>query len=382
MRTTILTVLLFATCAFARPQVRVIRVPDHGVQPEAAVDGENVVHLIYLTGDSQAADIQYITAPAGTMKFSEPVRVNSQAGSAIAIGTMRGPHLSVEARGRAHVAWMGSSQAQPRAPGKYAPMLYTHQGDDGRFEPQRNVLTRFVGLDGGGTVAVGRADEVYVAWHAPDVTKGDESTRRVFVARSRDGGKTFAPERPIDDERLGACACCGMELLASSGGEVACLFRTATKQIHRDTRAVVFDATLNRRWAGVIDPAESGICVMSTYALANVPAHDGFLAAWETLGRIRFGICSYRDNKAATPQDVPGAALNSKHPAVAINQHGQFLIAWAKDTGWQKGGSVAWQVFDANLRPIQGASGLAPDLPVWSKPAALVDPGGNFIVLY
>jgi len=34
-------------------------------------------------------------------------------------------------------------------------MLYTHLGDDGRFEPQRNLVTRAYGLDGGGTIAAG-----------------------------------------------------------------------------------------------------------------------------------------------------------------------------------------------------------------------------------
>ena len=69
--------------------------------------------------------------------------------------------------GRPHVAWMGSKLAEPRAPGKEAPMLYTRLNDDGTaFEPQRNVIQHAVGLDGGGSVAADAAGNVHVAWHA------------------------------------------------------------------------------------------------------------------------------------------------------------------------------------------------------------------------
>jgi hypothetical protein len=373
---------LLCTSVFAQPQVRVLRVADHGVQPEVAIDSKSIVHLIYLTGNPQASDIIYATAPADTISFGRPIRVNTHPGSAIATGTIRGPHLSIDPDGRPHIAWMGSSKAQPKASGKQAPMLYTRLGGDGHFEPERNLATKFTGLDGGGTVAAGPFGNIYVAWHAPGVAKGDESTRRVFVARSRDGGKTFDPEQPVDVEGLGACACCGMALLAPPGGAVVGLFRTATDQIHRDTRAFLFQETFTRHWGGVLDPAESGTCVMSTYALADIAAHHRFVAAWETLGSIRFGVYSYRSTKSDHSHDVPGANKNAKHPAIAINKNGDILIAWAKDTGWEKGGSVAWQVFDARLNPIVDAAGHAEDLPVWSKPAACSTPDGNFVVLY
>src|SRR3954471_2944844 len=200
-----ISVLLVSTCALASaaaPTVRTMRVPSGGVQPQVAVDAHGAVHMIYLTGDPQAADIQYIGMPAGRGNFGEPVRVNAHPGSALAIGTIRGPHLALGRDGIVHVAWMGSAKAEPKAPGKQAPMLYTRLARDGTFEPERNVITKFVGLDGGGTVAADRDGNVSVAWHAPATPKGDESTRRVFVARSTDDGATFAPEVPLSDESL------------------------------------------------------------------------------------------------------------------------------------------------------------------------------------
>jgi hypothetical protein len=261
-------------------------------------------------------------------------------------------------------------------------MLYTRSREGGTFEPERNLITKYVGLDGGGTVAADDRGNVYVAWHAPAVPKGDEATRRVFVARSTDDGATFAREEPISDEPLGACGCCGMELLASPGGAVVGLFRTATQQVHRDTRAFLFQGSLDRHWSATLDPAETGTCQMSTYALAEVPARHQFIAAWETLGRIRFGVYSYRDMTTTDhPHDVPAAERSSKHPAVAIDKDGNVLVAWAVGTGWQRGGSVAWQVFDRELKPIAGARGTADGLPAWSRPAAFPASNG-FVVLY
>jgi hypothetical protein len=380
------TLLIATATAFAAPpDVRTIRVPNNGVQPQVALDRDGTLHLIYVTGNAQTSDINYLRTPtAGVVSFADhaPVRVNTRVGSALAIGTIRGPHLSLGRNGIVHVAWMGSATSEPKAPGKQAPMLYTRSREGGTFEPERNLITKYVGLDGGGTVAADDRGNVYVAWHAPAMPKGEEASRRVYVARSTDDGATFAPEEPISDEPLGACGCCGMELLAPPGGAVVGLFRTATQQVHRDTRAFLFQGSLADHWSTTLDPAETGTCQMSTYALADVPARHQFIAAWETLGRIRFGVYSYPSVTATDhPHDIPGAEHNSKHPAVAIDKDGNILIAWALGTGWQKGGSVAWQVFDRELKPIAGARGIADGLPAWSRPAAFPVSNG-FVVVY
>lgn len=53
-------------------------------------------------------------------------------------------------------------------------MLYTRLNDAGDgFEPQRNVIQKRPGLDGGGSIAADAEGNVYVAWHAPNVNKGE-----------------------------------------------------------------------------------------------------------------------------------------------------------------------------------------------------------------
>ena len=57
-----------------------------------------------------------------------------------------------------------------------------------------------------------------------------------------------------------------------------------------------------------------------------------------------------------------------------------MLLAWAEGTGWQKGGSLAWQLFDRDALPTGEAKQL-PDLPAWSFAAAVALPDADFAIL-
>src|SRR5829696_6266975 len=161
-------VLLSSLSVVAAPKVTAVRCPNDGIQPEAAVDGEGTVHVIYLKGEAGACDVFYVTSKDGGATWSKELRVNSQAGAAIAAGTVRGAHLALGRGGRPHVAWMGSGKATPRGPSDGTPMLYARLNDAGdAFEPQRNLITKASGLDGGGSIAADGKGNVVVGWHAP-----------------------------------------------------------------------------------------------------------------------------------------------------------------------------------------------------------------------
>src|SRR5262249_36566539 len=135
-----------------RPVVE--RVPEGGIQPQAVVDRQGVLHLIYLNGSPGESDIFYLRRAPGEKSFSKPLRVNSQPGSAIAIGTIRGAHIAVGKDGRVHVAWNGNSKALPQGPNNGTPMLYARLDDSGQaFEEQRNLMQHTFVHDGGGSVA-------------------------------------------------------------------------------------------------------------------------------------------------------------------------------------------------------------------------------------
>jgi hypothetical protein len=202
-----LFVILFAgineSAAEPGSKVSILRTPNGGIQPQAVVDVKGALHLIYFKGEAGAGDIFYVRREAGKERFSDPIRVNSQPQSAIAVGTVRGGQLALGTGGRVHVAWNGSGKPKEA-------MLYARLNDAGTaFETQRNLMGDTSVLDGGGTVAADDAGKVYVVWHALK-TGGDrgEENRRVWVARSTDEGKTFAKETPAWAEATGVCPCC------------------------------------------------------------------------------------------------------------------------------------------------------------------------------
>lgn len=99
----------------------------------------------------------------------------------------------------------------------------------------------------------------------------------------------------------------------------------------------------------------------------------GELAAWEMDRQV--GFARVRDFAVTTP---PGSGKR-KHPSLAQNASGTVLLAWAENTGWQKGGSLAWQLFKDG-KPI-GDQRQAEGVPVWSMPAA-VAVGEKFYIIY
>src|SRR6266851_2131939 len=92
------------------PQVRLLRTPDSGIQPQAAVDAKGVVHVIYFKGDPKGGDIFYVRREPAQNDFSRPLPVNSHPHTAMAIGTIRGAQLAVGKNGRIHVAWDGTGE--------------------------------------------------------------------------------------------------------------------------------------------------------------------------------------------------------------------------------------------------------------------------------
>ena len=79
-------------------RVAVIATPDGGIQPQAVADDAGVVHLIYFKGEPAGGDLFYVRSKPGTTEFSKPIRVNSQPGSAVAMGTIRGGQLALGRR--------------------------------------------------------------------------------------------------------------------------------------------------------------------------------------------------------------------------------------------------------------------------------------------
>lgn len=361
-------------------KVMLVRVPNGGIQPQVAADTTGGIHMVYYRGDSTHGDLFYVRSRDGGTTFSGPLRVNSQPGSAIAAGNIRGAHIALGRNGRVHVAWNGSHAAGPAgAPGK-EPMLYTRLNERGTaFEWERNLIQSAYGLDGGGAVAADGAGDVYVLWHAPAPGTEGEGNRRVWIARSTDDGKTFDPERRVWDRPTGACGCCGLNAFADQRGTLYVLYRSATEIVNRDMyllvsrdRGATFQGSDISKW-------NVGNCVMSSEGFGESPA--GVLSAWETEKQVYFARIDPATGKMSPPAAAPGPAGNRKHPAVAGNQQGEMIFAWTEGMGWKKGGTLAWQVYDQSGKPV-AESGRAEAVPAWSLVAAFARPDGGFTIVY
>jgi hypothetical protein len=372
-----LWMLLLAVSAVGSepPQkVTLMRIPAGGIQPQVAVDAKAAIHLLFYKGDPQHGDLYYARSHDGGATFSAPVRVNSVAGSAIAVGNIRGGHLAIGKDGRVHVAWNGSQG------GLRAPMLYARLNDAGTaFEPQRNVIQRAYGLDGGGAVAADASGDVYVLWHAPEPGKEGEGNRRVWIAHSRDDGKSFQPERAAYDRPTGACGCCGLNAFADRSGALYALYRSATEMVHRDMYLLVSRDKAESFQGEDISKWNVGYCVMSSASFAE--SSTSVLAAWETEKQAYFARIHPASGKISAPRPAPGAAENRKHPAVAANAKGETLFVWTEGMGWKKGGRVAWQLYDKSGKPTP-EHGAADGVPTWSLVATFAHPDNSFTIVY
>ncbi|HUR93858.1 MAG TPA: sialidase family protein [Gemmatimonadales bacterium] len=370
----------------ASGNVTVRRIPHAGIQPEAVVDVKGVLHLIYFSGPPAGGDLYYVRSSDLGATFSTPVRINSQSGSAIATGTIRGGQLALGRGGRVHVVWNGSDTARPRGainpdngkPG--APFLYARSSPDGRrFEPQRNLSGGVYSVDGGGTIAADGNGHVYAVWHGNREAEGrGEDHRTLWIARSADEGVTFAPEATVWQAQTGACGCCQTRALATAPRGLTILYRSATNLTHRDMYVLTSNDGGATFGGSIVQPWELNACPMTSLSLASAGA--GTVAAWETAGQVYFGSVDAAAGRIPKITPAPGSAAGRKHPRLAVNASGQTLLVWTEKTGWARGGSVAWQVFDTS--GPQGTTGAAASLAVWSFATAVARPDGGFVVLY
>jgi hypothetical protein len=362
--------------------VETARVPDGGIQPQAAVATDGAIHLLYYKGEPQAGDLFYVRRAQTDVRWSKPLRVNSQPGSAIAAGNDRGGQIALGRNGFVHVAWNGSGTAVPGGPEKSSPMLYSRllPGTDA-FEPQRSLMTASSELDGGGSVAADSNGNVYVVWHGLPVKAPERSEigRRVFVAASGDDGATFTPEAARSDPSSGVCGCCGLKAAALPSGDVLVLYRAASQSVHRDMR-LMHSRDAGRTFSDkMMDAWELNACPMTTAAI--VPAGPGAALAWETKEDVRWTLAP--DGAKPGPVRFVGDKDDlRKYPALAVDHSGRVLVAWTEGMRWKTAGKLRWSLFDSAGKPVENESGGADGVPVWSLVAAVAKPGGGFLILY
>ncbi len=361
--------------------INIVRSPNESLQPLAQVDEQGVVHLIYFKGDASHGDLFYVQRSMDGTALSEPVRVNQIDGAAMAIGTIRGAHVALGRDGRLHVAWMGSKTTLKDDDRHHTPMLYTRSLDRGKtFEKERNVIDEAYGLDGGGSLAADQEGNVMVVWHA-GVHGGGESVRRIWTRLSNNDGESFGPEKAADDGESGVCGCCGLKAYAAaSGSGWNILYRSATERVNRDMYLLA-SSDGQKFTSKRLDEWKIEACPMSSAAL--IERQGRVFAAWETKRNIAYTTVPSNGGKFEVIRLTTNGEkeLKRKHPAMAIGEDGSMLLCWTEDTGWKRGGSVHWQLFDPNGQPT-GQEGMRDGLPAWSKPTVVAEKSGGFLIVF
>lgn len=170
-----------------------------------------------------------------------------------------------------------------------------------------------------------------------------------------------------------------MRAYTAKDGTLYLLYRSATKGVDRDMYLIVskdggktFQSTRLHEW-------KLEACPMSTASIEE--SHDGVYVAWETNSQVYYSHVDANTLQMSSLVAAPGDGLRRKHPAISGNSQGETLMVWTERTSWQKGGSIAWQVFSKDGR-LMGEKGAAEGVPVWSLVTAFARPDGGFTILY
>lgn len=389
--------------ADAAPKVTMVRVPEGGLQPSVVVDSHGTVHLVSLVGqDLNACDIQYRTRGKGDAEFGPAVRVNSQEHAATGMGAMAGPRVAIGKDGTAHVVWIGSDLAEPRAKldpkprprmlKDGAPLLYSRmQGTSAT--PQRNLLKSALIVDAGPAILATDKGRVLVFANADQdlPMRNMEATRRIFMMESTDNGETFGNERIVQPTNNGATAQVPPVATFDAKGRLQLLYRAAGGNAVRSVCRIV-SRDDGGSWLGGDVEVWRARAIPSS-ALAIAVRGESLLGAWMTKEmNIAVGSLGRPDQPPSGVYTMPrevGPEGPRRDPVVLVNPAGFTLVAWtaltlpADATADQNAKpSLNWQTFDSEGKLIKGASGTVNDLPNATRAAGWVDADGSFRLIY
>jgi hypothetical protein len=355
-----------AGCAGPNPSVSVLRAPAGASLPQAALDVMGTVHLIYYTGSMSSGNLWHVTRELDATEWSSPQPVNSEPHSVQGLGPIDGGQLAIGPDGLVHVVWFH------KEPGRF---MYARTDHTGTFESQQILSVKDEdGVESGPTVTVDGEGNVYAFWHADPV---EDAQRRVYMAVSRENGTLFDLPTPVGPAAEGACGCCGLRATTDMAGVIHVSYRGAGQNIRRGMRLLT-SADQGRTFTDqLIQPWEIGACPIATTTLSSGPG--GTVVAWETEGEIYLANTDQLDERVSPPGE---AKFRRKNPTAIVSPSGATLLAWGDGPGWQSGGNLHWQLFDAGHRAWGETKTVPAPIPARSVPTGVARSDGSFVIVY
>jgi hypothetical protein len=144
---------------------------------------------------------------------------------------------------------------------------------------------------------------------------------------------------------------------------------------------VIKSDDLGKSFTGTrLDNWKIDTCPMSSEAIAQ--GQNGVFGAWDNDGQIYFSRIRATIPGAEDVVAVPGKGGDRQHPALAFNKNGEMILVWTEGTGWNRGGALAWQVYDKAGNPTASAGRRPGAIPVWGLPAVIAEPNGDFTIVH
>jgi hypothetical protein len=273
--------------------IRVSSMNADAAEPAIAVGEDGTLYVAWVEHSGKQADVLVQRFDANGKTSRNPKRVNPQSGEATA---WRGdpPTLAMSTDGTLYVEWTRTVAS----PSGHADDIYLSQSHDGGEtfdDPVKVNDDQRPAVHGMHSLAIGSDGRIYIAWldernalpvPIPSSTEGHhqmEGNREVFLATSRDGGRSFGSNIPIAND---ACPCCKTAVAVSPDNRVYVSWRQVLPGDFRhiaiaysDNRGETFSQPVivsDDRWS-------IGGCPVSGGAL-SAGANGGLSVLWYTAG--------------------------------------------------------------------------------------------------
>jgi hypothetical protein len=300
----------------------------------------------------------------------------NQRADTVTCGMERGPRLALGKDGVIHSCWDGFYK-------KGGGAWYTRSTDGGKtFEPERELQDPKYGLDNI-ALAADDAGNVIVLWTggfpgAPKDAQSDTAAP-IVLARSTDNGKTFAKNELLKSNHAAssfACGCCRLEAVLGGDGNLYVGFRGGYKGL-RDPWLLVGKKTENDfKCVLVHEDTWRTGCPMQGPPV-RLDAKGRVLYSWMCRGRA-FWTFSEDGKSFHEPIPVPDKGMSQG------NHWHPTIVANAKGEVlfvWAQANEIRWALYnpDGTWTEQRGVAGKQADN---NKPTAVAGPDGHFYVVW